>query len=411
MNTYKDKRRQKGLLIASKEPSQITRFNPLKFEVKSQSSDASYKVVYNKQGWQCDCKDFQIHKQKCKHIFSLEFRGLKKPDPPEHKLPTTIIEEIKDAICPYCGSDKFNKNGIRQNKKRKVQRFTCTDCKKSFTQDNAGFGKLRYSPQIVTLALQTYFGGQSLRNTTKTLKLLGADVSHQTIYGWIQRYTKLIQDYLDEEIIPNVSGTFRADEVFLKVKGIQKYLFIMMDDSSRYWIAQEIADTKYHHDARNLLKKSKLVTQRIPRTFITDGSTVYDRAYRKEFCYSGKIHFTRHVNNIKLSGDMNNNKMERLNGEFRHRERPMRGIKKNDSSMITGYQLYHNYIREHDALNGKTPADACGIVVEGKDKWKTLIENATRKITPKQYSITEFCGEEVRIPVDVDEDGMKFKKC
>jgi len=31
------------------------------------------------------------------------------------------------------------------------------------------------------------------------------------------------------------------------------------------------------------------------------------------------------------------------------------------------------------ALNGKTPAEACGITVEGKNKWKTLIQNASKK--------------------------------
>ena len=29
-------------------------------------------------------------------------------------------------------------------------------------------------------------------------------------------------------------------------------------------------------------------------------------------------------------------------------------------------------------LEGKTPAEACGIKIEGKNKWKTLIQNASR---------------------------------
>jgi hypothetical protein len=30
------------------------------------------------------------------------------------------------------------------------------------------------------------------------------------------------------------------------------------------------------------------------------------------------------------------------------------------------------------ALDGKTPADACGVDVKGSDKWKTLIQNASK---------------------------------
>ena len=57
----------------------------------------------------------------------------------------------------------------------------------------------------------------------------------------------------------------------------------------------------------------------------------------------------------------------------------MRGIKKTDSVFFDGYQIYHNYIREHMGLNGKTPAQACGIEVKGNDKWKTIIQNASKK--------------------------------
>lgn len=54
----------------------------------------------------------------------------------------------------------------------------------------------------------------------------------------------------------------------------------------------------------------------------------------------------------------------------------MRGLKKKDTAILKGYQVFHNYIRPHEALKGKTPAEACGITVEGKNKWLTLIQNA-----------------------------------
>lgn len=71
--------------------------------------------------------------------------------------------------------------------------------------------------------------------------------------------------------------------------------------------------------------------------------------------------------------------MERMNGEVRDREKTMRGLKQKRTVILQGYQLYHNYVRPHMALDGKTPAEACGIQIEGLDKWKTLIENASKK--------------------------------
>ena len=87
---------------------------------------------------------------------------------------------------------------------------------------------------------------------------------------------------------------------------------------------------------------------------------------------------TEHVRHITLRGDHNNNKMERINGEIRDREKTMRGLKTKDTAILQGYQLYHNFIRPHTALHGKTPSEACWISVEGKNKWITLIQNASK---------------------------------
>ena len=85
---------------------------------------------------------------------------------------------------------------------------------------------------------------------------------------------------------------------------------------------------------------------------------------------------TQHIRHIHLEGDHNNNKMERLNGEFRDREKVMRGVKKADSVALKGYQMYHNYFRKHEGLVGKTPAEVAGIRIEGQNKWITIIQNA-----------------------------------
>ena len=71
--------------------------------------------------------------------------------------------------------------------------------------------------------------------------------------------------------------------------------------------------------------------------------------------------------------------MERLNGKVRDREKVMRGLKKKDIPILTGYQIFHNYMRQHEGLNGKTPAEICGIKIKGKNKWVTLIQNAVKQ--------------------------------
>jgi transposase InsO family protein len=185
-----------------------------------------------------------------------------------------------------------------------------------------------------------------------------------------------MEKYLDQ-MKPQVSDTWRADELYVKIKGNMKYLFAMMDDETRFWIAQEVADTKDTHDARHLFAMARERAGKKPGVLITDGLRSYHDAWLKEFRTNKQVDSTVHIRQITLAGHHNNNKMERLNGEIRDREKVMRGLKKPETPIIPGYQIYHNYVRPHEALEGKTPADACGIEVQGENKWLTIIQNAT----------------------------------
>ena len=88
---------------------------------------------------------------------------------------------------------------------------------------NFGFERMKHNPQGITTAMQLFFSGESLRNTARALRLMGMQVSHQTVYNWIAKYTALMEKYLDK-ITPQVSDTWATDELFLKVKGNMKYL-------------------------------------------------------------------------------------------------------------------------------------------------------------------------------------------
>jgi hypothetical protein len=69
----------------------------------------------------------------------------------------------------------------------------------------------------------------------------------------------------------------------------------------------------------------------------------------------------------------NNNRVERLNGTLRERVKVQRGWKSDKSQIVEGQRIYYNFVKPHQALDGKTPAEKAGI--KGKDKWKNLIGN------------------------------------
>jgi len=364
-------REMKGNTIAHLD-GQVRRVQDSLYLVKSQSGRGKYEVSFTSKVWSCSCPDHEFRGVKCKHIWAVEISSKIK----ETVKNSVVIEEVSVSTCIFCHSGDVKKFGLRHNKSGGIQRFLCRTCGKTFSV-NIGFEKMKHNPKAITSAMQLYFSGESLRNTQRSLKLLGVQVSHKTVYKWIEKYVTLMKEYV-EKITPNVGDTWRADELYVKIKGDMKYVFALMDDETRFLIAQEVAESKYKHDARKLFEMGKKVTGKKPDTIITDGLPAYHDAYKKEY-WTLKGPRTQHINTIKLKGDKNNNKMERLNGEIRDREKVMRGLKKNDTPILQGVQIYHNYVRPHEGLNGKTPADACGIEIKGDNKWLTLIQNASHE--------------------------------
>ena len=201
-------------------------------------------------GWVCSCPDHTYRGVKCKHIFAVEISfALHK------EVEVARIEPVDTEFCIYCKSPWIVKDGLRYNKYGDIQKFNCRECNRYFTI-NLGFEKMHATPEMVTSAMQLYFTGESLRNVQKFLKLQGLKITQVSIYNWIRKYVGLMKAYL-EKITPNVADAWRADELYVKVRGNPKYLFALMDDQTRFWIAQQVADTKYTSDIRPLFAHAK----------------------------------------------------------------------------------------------------------------------------------------------------------
>jgi transposase-like protein/predicted nucleic acid-binding Zn finger protein len=379
MQTAVLSREEKGRMIAE-QPNAIIRQDERFYKVASQNGHGMYDVIKKENGgWLCTCPDFTYRSiyaggriSRCKHIIACQIRDQMR----EKVRENVIIAPVEVDSCLFCHGKNLKKFGLRHNKYGDIQRFLCADCQRTFSV-NLGFERMKHNPQGITMAMQLYFSGESLRNTARSLRLIGVQVSYRTVLNWINKYTALMEKYLDK-ITPQVSDTWRADELFLKVKGNMKYLYALMDDQTRFWIAQEVADTKYSADIRPLFKLGKKIAHKQPRTLITDGAPNFHEAFMDEYWASKKAIRPEHIREISFDGVRHNNKMERMNGEIRDRERCMRTLEKADTPILAGMQIYHNYVRPHMALKGKTPAEAAGVEIRGQNKWLTLIQQSAK---------------------------------
>ena len=243
-------REERGQAIAQLN-GQISKVDDCVYTVKSQSGHGDYTVHKVGHEWVCSCPDNTYRHIYCKHIFAVDFSTQLR----EKVSANRIIEEVNVNSCQNCGSSNLMKAGVRKNKSGAIQKFWCRDCHKYFTI-NIGFERMKHNPKAVTTAMQLYFSGESLRNTMRSLKLIGVEVSHQTVYNWIEKYVKLMKEYV-EKFQPNVSDTWRADELFIKVNGNLKYLFAMMDDETRFGLLKKWLRASMRMMQPNSLSKQK----------------------------------------------------------------------------------------------------------------------------------------------------------
>ncbi len=288
----------------------IVRIDSTEYKVHSQTSDSVYQVIKTESGWRCECPDHIYRDVQCKHIWSVVFSEKIR----QTVQKTVISPVVNTSVCPNCKSSKVIKRGLQHNEAGDIQTYACKDCKRRFVV-NLGFEKMHASPQVITSAMQLYFTGESLRNVQKFLLLQGVNVGHVTVYRWIQKYVSLMQNYV-EKITPNVSDKWRTDELFLKIKGDRKYLFAVMDDQTRFWIAEQVADKKFVSNIRPMFKEANRLTGKIPKEIVSDGASNFAMAINDEYTNpeTRPIH-TRDINFQHRS--RHNNKMERMNGEIR----------------------------------------------------------------------------------------------
>ena len=360
--------------------NQIIRIDETHYKVNSQSRDRQHDVISLESGWSCSCEDHYFKKICCKHIHAVEISI----NIHQKVKDDVIISEVKIDSCQKCNSNNIKKAGIRKNKSDNIQLFKCKDCNSKFSI-NLGFEGMRATPDQITMAMNLYFNGESSRKVSQSLILTGVKVSHVTIQNWIKKYVLLMEKYLDK-ITPQVGEQWRTDELYLKIKGDKKYLFAMLDSETRFWLSQMVSEHKGNDDVSPMFADAKKKAKKVPATLISDGAANFHHAWNKQYKAKNFLHKeTEHHRHIHLSGDMNNNQMESFNSNtLRVREKVVRGIKKDDSAIFTGMQIHHNYIRPHQGLDGDTPADRSGIKIEGDNKWKTIIQNASSRHFPRE---------------------------
>lgn len=276
-------------------------------------------------------------------------------------------------LCKNCSSVKIVKIGKVNGK----QRYKCKDCGKTFI-DNNNFTGMRTQKYIISVSLDLYYEGMSVRKIQRQIEyIFKVKVSQVAIYKWIMKYSKLTKEYVDT-LKADLSNVWHVDETMIKIKGKNKWFWEIIDAKTRFMVAEHLSNTRTIKDSTKLFVDARNRAINRPKIIYSDGCFAYRKGFNKAF-YTQKRE-TELIQNVGINGRVHQNKVERLHGSLKDILRARRGMDQDSRTelMLDGWFVYYNFLRPHTALGNKTPAEAAGIKLDLPNRWESLIDLATK---------------------------------
>jgi len=288
-------------------------------------------------------------------------------------------------LCKSCGSAHTRKYGLYKG----VQRYFCNDCGSKFKADDMMF-HMKTPTSQVSSALNMYYEGMSIKAIRRQLQQEHSNApSTATIYEWIQKYTQYATDSA-RDYHPQVGDIWIADETVLKIDGQNLWLWDIIDDKTRFLLATRLSRSRTTQDAQTLIDRAVKMAGKSPKAVITDKLASYvDVFYGK-----GAEHIQGGIARV----EDNTQKIERFHGTLKQRTKVMRGLKNFETALdfTEGWLVHYNYLRPHESLQDKTPAEVSGIEYPYQN-WADII----RKYKPTTKIVIEHQPRSVRSELKV----------
>lgn len=222
-----------------------------------------------------------------------------------------------------------------------------------------GFDFKKFNPHIMGLCLTYHVNLKlSTRQTAHALKEVhGINISHTMVANYALTAAAVIKPFVDTfDYKP--SNLLAADETYIKVKGINHYVWIVMDACKKSILGYQVSDTRAVGPCilalRMAFAKFKIFPQRALR-LVSDGYSAYPLA-KQQFELEENKDFTLTqviglANTDPVSTEFRWLKqiIERLNRTFKSSYRVTSGYG-SDNGAIYGFSLwvaYYNFLRPH----------------------------------------------------------------
>ena len=365
--------REAGGKIA-RTPGQMRQTHQNRWAVRSQTCGTLlYVVVLGIKGLVCDCAQCQMGRGLCKHVAAVDV-WLSERWASLHRRARIAVR--RPAVrCPVHPSHRLVRDGHRSTKRKgKVQRYLCVDCGRRCS-GLPGMRRRHAPAAAIADAMSLLSKGMSLARAADELSRHGHTFHRSTIYRWAARYGPMMEGYAGK-IRPWTGYRWHCDEVYFRMLGNGAYLFTVMDYSTRFVLSYMVSPVKMGADPLEMFNEAARRAGTVPWVFVTDGLDVFPGAAKKAFWRRAGRRLV-HAVEVHMRNEFNHNNVhESLNGELRPLILKRGGYKVANPVMVGLVVLGYDFFRPHASLSGRTPAEAAGICIEGRDKVLTLLEAA-----------------------------------
>jgi len=195
-----------------------------------------------------------------------------------------------------------------------------------------------FQSDIILLCVRWYLKYPlSYRNLEEMMAERGLSVVHTTIMRWVTQYSPILDQQV-RKYLNKTNDSWRLDETYLKIKGINHYLYRAVDSAGKtidFWLSE-------HRDkdsARKFLQKAMRARHnQMPRVITTDKYPATEVAIAEEI-YLGDLSVMTQHRMIKYL----NNIVEQDHRLIKRVLKPKLGLQSFESAkaLISGIEIMH----------------------------------------------------------------------
>ena len=238
-----------------------------------------------------------------------------------------------------------------------VRRYLCRSCGRKMA-DNRAWPGMRVPPEVIGTALTLFYEGFSFGNISRQIwRLFKIEPSKSTLYGWLMHCSR-VADIIASELKPRLGGNLIIDGTDVKFGNRYVRIWDVLDTETRFLAVSRLAVSSISRDAQSVMKQAKTRATGIPEFVISERLASHLDGIERE---SGTDIW--HIHSKGISGRINNSLVWQFHETLKSRAKIIRGLRnrKTIRSALSGFLIYYNFLKPHEALGMKTPAQAADL--------------------------------------------------